>query len=87
MCCELPDVRGRHVVLGVTGGIAVYKSCEIVSRLRKLGVETHVIMTKNVCAPGDVGGGAYRAGETRGCFCHCARDGEYHGEDGVRHCR
>ena len=47
MCCELPDVRGRHVVLGVTGGIAVYKSCEIVSRLRKLGVETHVIMTKN----------------------------------------
>ncbi|MFR3796825.1 MAG: hypothetical protein ACLT1X_04725 [Christensenellales bacterium] len=37
MCCELPDVRGRHVVLGVTGGIAVYKSCEIVSRLRKLG--------------------------------------------------
>ena len=47
MCCDLPDVRGRHVVLGVTGGIAVYKSCEIVSRLRKLGVETHVIMTKN----------------------------------------
>ena len=47
MCCEIPDVRGRHVVLGVTGGIAVYKSCEIVSRLRKLGVETHVIMTKN----------------------------------------
>lgn len=46
MCCDLPDVRGRHVVLGVTGGIAVYKSCEIVSRLRKLGVETHVIMTK-----------------------------------------
>ena len=23
MCCDLPDVRGRHVVLGVTGGIAV----------------------------------------------------------------
>lgn len=50
MSCELPagaSVRGKHVVLGVTGGIAVYKSCEIVSRLRKMGVEVHVIMTKN----------------------------------------
>lgn len=35
------------VVLGVTGGIAAYKSAEIVSRLRKAGVEVYVIMTKN----------------------------------------
>jgi len=40
-------LKGREVVLGVTGGIAVYKSAEVVSRLRKLGASVHVIMTKN----------------------------------------
>ena len=43
----MADLTGRHVVLGVTGGIAVYKACEVVSRLRKLGANVHVIMTKN----------------------------------------
>lgn len=37
----------REVVLGVTGGIAAYKSAAIVSRLRKAGVNVHVIMTEN----------------------------------------
>jgi phosphopantothenoylcysteine decarboxylase/phosphopantothenate--cysteine ligase len=36
---------GKTVVLGVTGGIAAYKSCEIVSRLKKLGCNVEVIMT------------------------------------------
>ena len=36
---------GKNVVLGVSGGIAVYKSCEIVSRLKKLGANVDVIMT------------------------------------------
>ena len=40
-------LTGREIVLGVTGGIAAYKSAEIVSRLRKLGTNVHVIMTKN----------------------------------------
>lgn len=40
-------LKGREVVLGVTGGIAAYKSVEIVSRLTKLGASVHVIMTKN----------------------------------------
>lgn len=40
-------LAGREIVLGVTGGIAAYKSAEIVSRLRKLGANVHVIMTKN----------------------------------------
>ena len=40
---------GKTVVLGVTGGIAAYKSCEIVSRLRKQGAQVFVIMTKNAC--------------------------------------
>ena len=43
----MTDLTGRHVVLGVTGGIAAYKSCEVVSRLRKMGAAVHVIMTKN----------------------------------------
>lgn len=36
-----------NVVLGVTGGIAAYKSADIVSRLKKLNVNVDVIMTKN----------------------------------------
>lgn len=36
-----------NVVLGVTGGIAVYKACDIVSRLKKNGVNVDVIMTKS----------------------------------------
>lgn len=40
---------GKTVVLGVTGGIAAYKACEIASRLVKAGVAVHVIMTQNAC--------------------------------------
>lgn len=40
-------LSGKHVVLGVTGGIAAYKACEVVSRLRKLGAGVDVIMTAN----------------------------------------
>ena len=38
--------EGKHLVLGVTGGIAAYKAVEIVSRLRKAGAQVHVIMTR-----------------------------------------
>ena len=41
------DLTGREIVLGVTGGIAAYKSAEVVSRLRHLGANVHVIMTRN----------------------------------------
>ena len=41
------NFTGREIVLGVTGGIAAYKSAELVSRLRHLGANVHVIMTKN----------------------------------------
>ncbi|MGN0771059.1 MAG: bifunctional phosphopantothenoylcysteine decarboxylase/phosphopantothenate--cysteine ligase CoaBC [Christensenellales bacterium] len=40
-------LTGINVLLGVTGGIACYKSCEIVSRLKKSGAEVDVIMTDN----------------------------------------
>jgi len=42
-------LRGKDIVLGVTGGIAAYKAVEVVSRLRKLGAQVFVIMTKNAC--------------------------------------
>lgn len=38
-------LKGKTVVLGVCGGIAAYKAIEVVSRLVKLGVEVHVVMT------------------------------------------
>ncbi len=41
------DFTGKRIVLGVTGGIAAYKSAEVVSRLRHAGAEVHVIMTEN----------------------------------------
>lgn len=40
-------MEAKTVVLGVTGGIAAYKSAELVSRLRKRGYTVHVIETKN----------------------------------------
>lgn len=43
------DFSGKTVVLGVTGGIAAYKACDLVSRLRKKDIKLHVIMTKHAC--------------------------------------
>ncbi|MFA4844132.1 MAG: bifunctional phosphopantothenoylcysteine decarboxylase/phosphopantothenate--cysteine ligase CoaBC [Candidatus Margulisiibacteriota bacterium] len=39
-------LNGKTIIVGVTGGIAAYKSCELVSRLTKLGAEVWVVMTK-----------------------------------------
>ncbi|MDO5707726.1 MAG: bifunctional phosphopantothenoylcysteine decarboxylase/phosphopantothenate--cysteine ligase CoaBC [Andreesenia angusta] len=40
-------LRGKKIVLGVTGGIAAYKSPDIISRLKKKGADVKVIMTKS----------------------------------------
>lgn len=42
-------LNGKHIVLGVTGGIAAYKACELASRLHKAGACVKVIMTKHAC--------------------------------------
>lgn len=42
-----PTLRDRRVVVGVCGGIAAYKACEVVSRLRQAGAEVRVVMTPN----------------------------------------
>lgn len=40
-------LKGKRILLAVTGGIAIYKACDIVSRLKKLGADVKVIMTKH----------------------------------------
>ena len=36
----------KHVVLGVTGGIAAYKAADLVSKLTSRGIDVHVVMTE-----------------------------------------
>lgn len=38
--------ENRHVLLGVTGGIAAYKACEVVRRLRDADADVRVVMTE-----------------------------------------
>ena len=38
-------MHGKHILLGVTGGIAAYKSPDLVRRLRERGAEVQVVMT------------------------------------------
>jgi len=42
-------MSGKHVLLGVTGSIAAYKSCDVVNSLRKAGFETKVAMSADAC--------------------------------------
>jgi phosphopantothenoylcysteine decarboxylase/phosphopantothenate--cysteine ligase len=39
------ELSGKHILLGVTGGIAAYKSAELVRQLRRQGAEVRVVMT------------------------------------------
>lgn len=39
-------LQGRHIVLGLTGGIACYKSAELVRQLKQAGATVQVVMTE-----------------------------------------
>ena len=39
----------KRILLGVTGGIAAYKSAELIRRLREQGAEVRVVMTRAAC--------------------------------------
>ncbi|MFQ5868656.1 MAG: bifunctional phosphopantothenoylcysteine decarboxylase/phosphopantothenate--cysteine ligase CoaBC [Candidatus Zixiibacteriota bacterium] len=41
------DFSGKKIIVGVTGGIAAYKSAEIVRSFKKRGAEVRVLMTAN----------------------------------------
>ena len=38
-------LAGKRILLGVTGGIAAYKSAELIRRLQDQGADVHVVMT------------------------------------------
>ncbi|MCF0155809.1 MAG: bifunctional phosphopantothenoylcysteine decarboxylase/phosphopantothenate--cysteine ligase CoaBC [Veillonella sp.] len=40
-------LEGKHIIVGVSGGIAAYKAIEVVSRLRKKGAQVKVVMTEH----------------------------------------
>ncbi len=44
---ESPDLAGYEVVVGVGGGIAAYKACQVVSRLVQRGCGVTVAMTES----------------------------------------
>lgn len=41
--------KDLNIIIGITGGIAAYKACGIVSYLKQQGANINVIMTKNSC--------------------------------------
>lgn len=40
------SLKGKKVVVGVTGGIAAYKACELTRLLATEGTDVHVVMTR-----------------------------------------
>jgi len=40
-------LKGKEIVIGVTGGIAIFKAPELVRQLVKLGAKVQVVMTRN----------------------------------------
>lgn len=43
----MKSLVNKKILLGITGGIAAYKSAEIVRSLKKIGAEVRVVMTKS----------------------------------------
>ncbi|MDE5773930.1 MAG: bifunctional phosphopantothenoylcysteine decarboxylase/phosphopantothenate--cysteine ligase CoaBC [Muribaculaceae bacterium] len=43
----MQDLRGKHIVLGISGGIAAYKSAYLLRLLIKAGAEVQVVITPN----------------------------------------
>jgi phosphopantothenoylcysteine decarboxylase / phosphopantothenate---cysteine ligase len=42
-------MQGKRILLGVTGGIAAYKSADLTRKLLELGAEVRVVMTAGAC--------------------------------------
>ena len=39
-------LKGKKILLGITGGVAAYKAAELVRRMKERGWDVHVIMTE-----------------------------------------
>jgi len=45
----MPILTNKRILLGITGGIAAYKSADLVRRLRGAGANVRVVMTRSAC--------------------------------------
>ncbi|USE36890.1 bifunctional phosphopantothenoylcysteine decarboxylase/phosphopantothenate--cysteine ligase CoaBC [Endozoicomonas sp. SCSIO W0465] len=45
----MQQLSNKRIVLGVTGGIAAYKSAELIRQLTRLGADVRVVMTRAAC--------------------------------------
>lgn len=44
---HIVKLKGKTIILAITGGIAAYKTVQLVSDLKKLGANLHVVMSQN----------------------------------------
>jgi phosphopantothenoylcysteine decarboxylase / phosphopantothenate---cysteine ligase len=73
-------LKDKHIVLGVCGGIAAYKSVEVLRLFQKGGARVRVIMTENACW--FVGPLTFEALSGRPVFSRLFEEG---GEASIRH--
>jgi phosphopantothenoylcysteine decarboxylase / phosphopantothenate---cysteine ligase len=45
----MTDMKGKRILLGLTGGIAAYKAAELTRLLTQAGIEVRVVMTEAAC--------------------------------------
>ena len=45
----MAELNNKRILLGVTGGIAAYKSAELVRELQRAGADVQVVMTESAC--------------------------------------
>ena len=45
----MPQLGSKHILLGLTGGIAAYKSAELVRELQRRGADIQVVMSDSAC--------------------------------------
>src|SRR6267142_2664796 len=45
----MAEIGGKRILLGITGGIAAYKSAELVRELQRHGTDVQVVMTDSAC--------------------------------------
>ena len=89
------QLEGNTILLGITGGIAAYKSCNIVRLLQKRGARVKVVMSEHATefvgpltfralTNEPVAVGLFDAGAGARSGGRGARDGQYHRQDGQR---
>lgn len=44
---DVSPLHGKTILLGISGGIAAYKACDLASMLRRAGADVHAVLTPN----------------------------------------